>query len=222
GLLVDLPRLGTTRVALRGRHQAANVGVADAMLDALDRAGIAHVPDDARRQGYATARWPGRLELLEVGRDGGSVEVLLDGAHNEAGAVALAAALDDLRPHLAGGVAKPPAPLTLLMAVMADKDVAAMIRGLASADALRGARVICTTAASPRALPAEALADRWRQLGPAVGSVEAIPRIEDGLEAALARAAGPVVVAGSLYLVGDVRARLAPDPDLADPAVGAA
>ena len=62
-------------------------------------AGIADVPDAARRRGYADARWPGRLELLEVdGRD-----VLLDGAHNPAGAAALAAALDDLRPFLGAG-----------------------------------------------------------------------------------------------------------------------
>ncbi|MCI0345869.1 MAG: bifunctional folylpolyglutamate synthase/dihydrofolate synthase, partial [Chloroflexi bacterium] len=44
GITVDLPRLGRTRVGLRGRHQAANVAVADATLDALEAAGIATVP----------------------------------------------------------------------------------------------------------------------------------------------------------------------------------
>ena len=68
GSTVELPRLGRTRVGLRGRHQAANVAVADAVLDALEAAGIARVDDDARRTGYATATWPGRLELLDVGR----------------------------------------------------------------------------------------------------------------------------------------------------------
>ena len=82
GLTVELPTLGPTRVGLRGRHQAANVAVADALLDALAIAGIASVDADARRRGYADVRWPGRLELLEV--DGR--EVLLDGAHNPAGA----------------------------------------------------------------------------------------------------------------------------------------
>ena len=58
------------------------------------------------RTGFATARWPGRLELLTVdGRD-----VLLDGAHNPAGAAALAQALDDLRPFLTGGDAPAAAP----------------------------------------------------------------------------------------------------------------
>ena len=66
GLDVELPRLGRTRVGLRGRHQAANVAIADATLDALEAAGIATVPDEARRRGYADAVWPGRLELLRV------------------------------------------------------------------------------------------------------------------------------------------------------------
>ncbi len=65
-LTVELPRLGPTIVGLRGRHQAANVATADALLDALEAAGIATVDVGARRDGYATARWPGRLELVEV------------------------------------------------------------------------------------------------------------------------------------------------------------
>ena len=51
--------------------------------------------------GLARARWPGRLELLE--RDG--LTILLDGAHNPDGAAALAAAIDELAPHLPGGPA---------------------------------------------------------------------------------------------------------------------
>ncbi|MEO6206524.1 MAG: Mur ligase family protein, partial [Candidatus Limnocylindrales bacterium] len=100
GIQVDLPRLGPTRIGLRGRHQAANAAVADALLDALDAAGIAHVDEAARRHGYATATWPGRLEVLRP--PGGGV-VLLDGAHNPAGAAALAIALDDLQPYLGSG-----------------------------------------------------------------------------------------------------------------------
>ena len=96
---IGLPRLGLTRVGLRGRHQAANAAVADATLDALEAAGIATVPEAARRTGYATAVWPGRLELLRIREH----DVLLDGAHNPAGAAALAVALDDLRPFLAPG-----------------------------------------------------------------------------------------------------------------------
>ena len=75
-------------------HQAANAAVADATLDALEAAGIARVGEAARREGYASVRWPGRLELLEVG----GREVLLDGAHNPAGAAALAGASTIWRP----------------------------------------------------------------------------------------------------------------------------
>ena len=210
GIEVALPGLGPTRVGLRGRHQAANLAVADALLDALADAGIATVEPEARRRGYATAAWPGRLELLDLGE--GRV-VLLDGAHNPAGATALAGALDDLRPHL------PPGPLTLVLASMADKDVDGVVTALGNAAALRGAAVIATTVDAPRAMTAADLADRWRRI-PGPASVTAIPEPLEALDAALA-GAGTTVVAGSLYLVGAARAHLVDDQDLRDPDPGA-
>jgi len=219
GITIVLPRLGTTRIGLRGRHQAHNAAIADATLDALTEAGIASVDGDARRRGYANARWPGRLELLDLGAAGR--EVLLDGAHNPAGAGALATALDDLRPHLAGGDRRTPAPVTLLMAMMADKDVAASVAALAGVRALRGGRVIATQVEGPRAMPATTLAALWRASG-ADAAVEAEPSVERALASALATGEGPVVVAGSLYLVGDVRGRLVDDPRLRDPGADSA
>jgi dihydrofolate synthase/folylpolyglutamate synthase len=209
GIEVDLPGLGRTRVGMRGRHQAANVAVADALLDALAAAGIADADPAARRRGYADAVWPGRLELLPVG----DRDVLLDGAHNPAGARALAVSLDDLRPYLAGAGVDP---LTLVTASMRDKDVDGVIAGLAGAAALRDATVIATSVDLPRALPADALADRWRTLAPAVGRITSIDAPLAALGAAL-EAPGCTVVAGSLYLVGAVRAHLVDDPDLRDP-----
>jgi dihydrofolate synthase / folylpolyglutamate synthase len=211
GIVVDLPGMGPTQIGLRGRHQAANAAVADATLDALATAGIATATVDARRAGFRSARWPGRLELIHAnGRD-----VLLDGAHNPAGAAALAQALDDLGPFLRGPAGSA-APLTLLMGVMADKDVAGIVRGLAGAAALRSARIICTRLDLGRALPAEELAAHWRRSLPkATISVE--PDLGRALDRALAEAPGPVVVSGSLYLVGAVRARLVDDPELRDP-----
>jgi dihydrofolate synthase/folylpolyglutamate synthase len=207
GLEVELPRLGRTRVGLRGRHQAANVAVADAVLDALETAGIATVPDAARRRGYADARWAGRLELLRTaGRD-----VLLDGAHNPAGATALAAALDELRPFLTPG--RP----TLVTASMADKDVPGVVRALASAKSLRDASIVATQVDLRRALPATELAAIWRSVGGGDRTVTAEPDPAGALDRALAGPAGPIVVAGSLYLVGAVRARLVDDPLLRDP-----
>jgi dihydrofolate synthase/folylpolyglutamate synthase len=208
-IMVDLPGLGEARVGLRGRHQAANVAVADAILDALAEAGIARVDPAARRQGYAAARWPGRLELVET-----AGEVLLDGAHNPAGAAALAQALDDLRPFLAGGRDEPPAPLTLIIGAMADKDVAGVVRALAACPALAGGDIICTEIEESRALPAETLAALWSAIGGFRPRIIRPPGA--ALEAALAAARGPVVVAGSLYLVGAIRALLIADPGLDD------
>jgi dihydrofolate synthase/folylpolyglutamate synthase len=210
GLEVELPGLGATRVGLRGRHQAANVAVADALLDALEEAGIATVDADARRRGYATAVWPGRLELLDLGEGRG---VVLDGAHNPAGAATLAQALDDLRPYLA------PGPLTLVVASMADKDVDGVVSAMGVAAALQGATVIATSVDAPRALPAAELAERWRRV-PGLAAVTAVADPLQALEAALARP-GTTVVAGSLYLVGAVRAHLVDDQDLRDPDPGA-
>jgi dihydrofolate synthase/folylpolyglutamate synthase len=207
GIDVSLPKLGTTRVGLRGRHQAANVAVADAILDALEAAGIASSPDAARREGYASARWPGRLELI----DAGGREVLLDGAHNPAGAAALAVALDDLRPFLA------PGPITLVTASMADKDVDGVVAALVGSRALGGARVLATQLDNPRALDAATLAARWRKAAPGI-KLTVEPDADEALDAALDAATGPIVVAGSLYLVGLARARLVDDPLLRDPA----
>jgi len=207
GIEVELPALGRTRVGLRGRHQAANVAVADALLDALAEAGIAQTEPAARRSGYAGAVWPGRLELLSIrGRD-----VLLDGAHNPAGAAALAIALDDLRPFLTDG------PLTLVTASMRDKDVAGIIGALATSQALIGATVLCTGVDVARSMPAEELAARWR-VGLPHGRIVAEPDHAAALDRALSQPApvGPLIVAGSLYLVGAVRSRLVDDPDLRD------
>jgi dihydrofolate synthase / folylpolyglutamate synthase len=202
GIEVELGRLGLVRVGLRGRHQAANAAVADATLDALEAAGIANVGERARRRGYATVQWPGRLELIEVaGR-----EVLLDGAHNPAGAATLAQALDDLAPFLRPG--RP----TLVLGIMADKDVAGMIEALSRAVALKDARLICTAPAGGRALPADALAAVWRTATGRPAEALADPRA--ALDAALSSGSGPVFVAGSLYLVGAARAQLVNDPHL--------
>jgi dihydrofolate synthase/folylpolyglutamate synthase len=217
-ITVDLPRLGPTPVGLRGRHQGANAAVANALLDALESAGIATVPDEARRRGFADARWPGRLELVEVPAPGGGVrEVLLDGAHNPAGASALALALDDLRPHLVGGHRTHPPALTLVWGSMADKDVAGVIGAMAGCSAMAGATVICTSLDLSRALPAPEIAAIWQAAGiPGLRAV-AVETPDAALDLALATGDGTVVVAGSLYLVGAARARLVEDPALRDP-----
>ena len=216
---VALPGLGEVEVGLRGRHQAANVAVADGLLDALEAAGIARVPPDARRRGFAAARWAGRLELIEVPGSSGPRQVLLDGAHNADGAAALVQALDDLRPHLAGGGGRTPAPLTIVWATMADKDVEALVEVLAASPVLEGATLVCTAVDLPRALEPTTLAAAFRAgiAGRRRVRIRTAPTPEAALDVALEDPEGPVVVAGSLYLVGAVRARLVDDSDLRDP-----
>ena len=137
-------------------------------------------------------------------------EILLDGAHNPAGAAALAQAIDDLRPHLA------PGPLAFVVASMADKDIDGIVEAIARSPALDGATVIATSVDAVRALPADALAERWRAR---LGDRARVESRADPIEAlAVARRLdGPTVVAGSLYLVGAVRAHLVDDPELRDP-----
>ena len=219
-LTVELPSMGAVEVGLRGRHQAANVAVADGLLSALERAGIASVPDEARRRGYAAARWPGRLELITARTERGEDRsVLLDGAHNPDGAAALAVALDDLWPRLSPTAGPPAGPPVVLWASMADKDVEGVIAAACTARALAGATVVCTALDLPRAQPAEALAAAWRAALPSA-DVRVEPSPDAALDLALATGHGPVVVAGSLYLVGAARARLVDDPALRDPAPG--
>jgi dihydrofolate synthase/folylpolyglutamate synthase len=78
------------RPALAGAHQLQNLALALAAAGVLRRQGTA-ICDAALRRGVEEVRWPGRLEWWD-----GRREVLLDGAHNEGGALALAAYLASL------------------------------------------------------------------------------------------------------------------------------
>lgn len=180
------------RLALTGEHQRHNAQVAlatfERFADALDL-----VPAAAKvLQGFAATRWPGRLQFVP-----GTPPVLFDGAHNPAGAAALAA-------HLAerGG----PKPV-LVFAAMADKDARALLAPLAP----HVASVVTTRAPVLRAGDAEPLASIARELG-----LRAESRTDPAEALALARSLagrdGLVLVAGSLYLVGAGLAALAGGP----------
>ena len=194
GLHVDLPGGEPLTIGLLGRHQAANAALALGILHALGAAGIGQVAPAATRRAFAAARWPGRLELIERP---GWPQVLLDGAHNAAGAAALAAALDELGPHLAGG--RP----AVLIGVLRDKDVRAMVASLRSTRLLSDAAVVTTVVPdAPRSLGAAELAAAWGR------AVRPIPDLTGALAEAAELAltsGGPLVVCGSLYLVGHIR-----------------
>lgn len=181
---------GTVRLALRGRHQVDNAVVAVRLLETLDACGV-RARRDAIVAGLETARWPGRLQLVAL-RDGGVV--LLDAAHNPAGAATLAEYLRESFPP------RPP----LVFAALRDKDVSGMLRWLAPAIG----RLLVTQPATARARPATDLAAEAARLVPDL-AVEVAPNPAAALDAARA-SARDVVVAGSIFLVGEVLDLLAP------------
>ena len=83
-----------------------------------------------------------------------------------------------------------------------------VITALTGSPALADATILCAAVDLPRALPAAALADLWRAAAHDPGRVRDVPSVDDGIRQALASATGPIVVAGSLYLVGAVRGQL--------------
>ena len=172
------------RLTLDGDHQRANARVAAATFEAFSRAlGRAPVPQ-AIRCGLETTRWPGRMQLIP-----GAPPILLDGAHNAAGAEALAAHL-----ALRGG----PKPV-LLFAAMADKDIAGILAPLAP----HVASVVATKPDVLRAAESRDVAAAARALGlPAEAEPETARALEEARS--LAGPSGLVLVAGSLYLVGAV------------------
>jgi dihydrofolate synthase/folylpolyglutamate synthase len=176
------------RLSLAGAHQRQNAAVAVAILEELADAGVS-IPDHAVRDALENVQWPGRIERFT--RD--EVEIVLDAAHNPAGAAALAA-------YLAGEGWQD---ATLVIGVMRDKDARGMLEPL-----LRGSTqwglVICTTPPGVRALPAADLATMAAEA--AAGRYPIL--VEEDPEAALHRARArrrPAAVAGSIFLIGPLR-----------------
>ncbi|HEY2031170.1 MAG TPA: folylpolyglutamate synthase/dihydrofolate synthase family protein, partial [Myxococcales bacterium] len=175
---------GRGMLALEGHHQRTNAALACALLEAASAA----LPIEPRHvdEGLATARWPGRLERIVAVGGSGEAEVYLDGAHNPHAAAALARSI----PALARG-----RPVRLVFGALQDKDVVAMLAVLGPL----AATVHYCAPDSPRAVRPEELAKLWP------GQVHA--SAFEALRAAR-REPGVVLCAGSLYLVGQVRALL--------------
>lgn len=181
------PDLEPLDLSLLGRHQAANAATAVGILEAARNAGL-RIDAEAVAVGLTDARWPARLEWLRL--PGGTL--LIDAAHNPAGAEALASYLrDDGR-----------GPIPLVLAAMQDKDVEAMARALMP----MASAIIATGVEMPRALPAEVLAARLAAVASNV-PVTAIPVQRTAIARAL-DAGGRAAAAGSIYFVGPLRARL--------------
>ena len=174
-----------SRSRCEAHHQIGNAVVAVRILEQLDGIGI-DVPPAAIVDGLAQVSWPGRLEhrRLPDGR-----EMILDAAHNPAGAATLAAYLAETFAE------KPP----LVFAAMLDKDVARHVRG-AAAGGLGAGRDASVDRAIGRS--GNAGARRRRPIAPDL-PVRVEPIRADALAAAWADSPR-IVVAGSIFLLGDV------------------
>jgi dihydrofolate synthase/folylpolyglutamate synthase len=170
-----------------GSHQGQNLAVAVAAVEAFLGGGKIEIADDILRSAISDVSSPGRLQLIRT-----EPALLLDGAHNPAGAQILANAL---RAEFSNK------PLVGLVAVLADKDVTGLVSNLAGVFE----SVVITQSSSPRSMPAaelELLASQ--SLGQEVSSIS---DFQLALESAKQRAReidGMVVVTGSITLVGDV------------------
>jgi dihydrofolate synthase/folylpolyglutamate synthase len=183
---------------LFGRHQFDNAGLAIAALRAVEHFAIDYA---AYETGVAGAQWPARMQRLAAGRlvdliPRGS-ELWLDGGHNADGGRVAAAALGDLEERV-------PRPLVVIAGMMANKDAEAFLSNFAGLT-----RHIIAVAIPSRAgaMPPEQLADAARKLGM---RVEIAPSVEAGLQsvARLFYEVPPrILIAGSLYLAGEVLGR---------------
>jgi dihydrofolate synthase/folylpolyglutamate synthase len=167
---------------LLGEHQRLNAAVAVHTVKALQKE--IPVSDDTIRAGLTSVRWPGRLQLVD--RPGGQ-KLLLDGAHNVGGAESLRTALKTYFPAQS---------ITLILGLLRDKDCAAICDILAP---LAG-RILLVPVNSHRSASTQELAGFSRKAKGAAEIKEADP-LKKALE--LANSDPFVVIAGSLYLIGE-------------------
>ena len=193
-------------LALAGRHQLENAAVARSILERWS-ALVSHVSTEAIVTGLTDCEWPARLEWLRIplvlseqgGREatgprveGRYGELLIDAAHNPAGAAALASYLQDT------GAEKMP----IVVAAMADKDANSMIAALTPA----ASSFIATTVPHARARSADQLAAEIRGQSPSI-PVESIASPDEAVARALEHSRR-AVACGSIYMIGPLRSRL--------------
>ena len=179
-IIVDSP--------LAGRHQLRNLALAIAAAEELARFGFKVTPRQVE-QGIRETHWPGRFQVLPPSPATHQREMVLDVAHNPAGAWALRSALSETYPDRE---------FTIVFGAMADK----AIREMADILFPPAQQVIVTPIANPRAATTEQLLQAGSRSGTPMEAAES-------LVLALARAGqiaatdGVVVVTGSIFLVGD-------------------
>ena len=190
---------------LAGHHQQRNLALAVAAALELRANHGFRIPNAAVEAGVRATAWPGRLEWLPApaGTARPHAPLLLDVAHNPAGAWTLRAAIAQLPEER---------PRTLIFSCLADKQIEEMTRILlplfdpASGDlARRRDHIVFAPIANPRAATVEQLLAAAHALDiPA----HAAPHLAGALQQAeaLTPADGVIVATGSVYLIGELRA----------------
>jgi dihydrofolate synthase/folylpolyglutamate synthase len=171
---------------LVGRHQLRNVALAIAAGEELSKLGFAGITAETIERGVRDTRWPGRFQAIA---QPGWPEVVLDVAHNPAGAWALRSALSERYEDR---------PLIFVFGAMRDKAISEMAEILFPL----AERVIATRAENPRS----ASPDEIRQAAARTGAeIELATDVTAALERArtLAKAGRVLVITGSIYLVGE-------------------
>jgi len=196
GRLLDLRTPGSSYeevyLPLHGAHQGDNAAVALASAEAFFGFSLS---DEVVKQAFGSVEVPGRLEVISH-----EPLIVLDGAHNVAGAHALARALVDELPVEGETIG--------VVGMLAGRDPSAMLQALQAGGVHT---VVACTAPSPRAMPADSIAEAARAVGLVAIAAETV-REAVSLARARVRESGRIVVTGSLYVVADARAMLVTAP----------
>jgi dihydrofolate synthase/folylpolyglutamate synthase len=173
--------------SLIGRHQLRNVALAIATAQQLAKKGFAGITPDSIEKGICTTRWPGRFQI-EPSRDN-RPEIILDVAHNPAGAWALRAALSERYED---------GPLVFVFGAMRDKAIAEMTEILFPL----ASGVIATRAENPRSASPEEISQAASRTSI---EIEMAPEVGPAIERAqvLAGRKAAIVITGSIFLVGE-------------------
>ena len=181
-------------ISMVGKHQAENLKTALATLEILRKSGAVKLDREALYAGLKRARQPGRFEVIGGGPEAGDESkplVIIDGAHNEAGAQALQ---ETMAQYFAGKK------ILLVAGILADKQIDSIVKFLTKITD----QIIVTEPDNPRKLAASELAKHMADAGV---TAEVIADAEAAMHRAKELADGYDVIlfAGSLYLIGDVR-----------------
>jgi dihydrofolate synthase/folylpolyglutamate synthase len=173
---------------LVGRHQLRNVALAIAAAVELSEQGFRGITAKSIEEGIRNTRWPGRFQMIAARPDW--PEMVIDVAHNPAGAWALRSALSE---RYEGR------PLIFLFGAMQDKvigEIAEILFPLAD-------KVIATQPENPRAATPQEIQQAAVRSGAEIEAVENVRRAIDRARQ-LAANGKVIVVTGSIYMVGEV------------------